>query len=134
MHALTPSPLLRFALRLDGVVSSAAGVATCSQFASLSGVLGAPAEVVLRIGAFMLIYGVTIGWISTRAQVDQRLTWFVAVGNLIWAIVSVLLTATHWIAPTTSGIALILGQALIVAGFAALQYLGLRQSREFALA
>ena len=134
MYTLTASPLLRFALRLDGVASMVAGIATCAGFASLSGVLGAPASGVLALGAFMLAYGAAMSWLSTRARIDQRLVWIVAVGNLIWAIASVPLAGSDWIAPTTFGLALILGQAVAVAGFAALQYLGLRQSRALVLA
>ncbi len=134
MHALTPSPLLRFALRLDGVVSFAAGLATCAGYASLDGVFGAPAGVILAIGVFMLAYGAAITWLSTRARIDLRLVWIVAVGNLVWAIDSVLLAGSGWIAATALGVALILGQAVAVVGFSALQYLGLRQSRALVLA
>lgn len=134
MYTLTASPLLRLALRLDGVISFAAGLATSIGYASLEGVLGAPAGVILAVGVFMLAYGAAIGWLSTRARIDQRLVWIVTVGNLIWAIDSVLLARSDWIAPTALGIALILGQAALVAGFSTLQFLGLRQSRALVLA
>lgn len=129
MHTLTPSPLLRFALRLDGAASFVLGILTCVGYLALKPIFGASAGAIFAIGSFMLGYGATIGWLSTRARIDQRLVWIVAVGNLIWAIDSVLLAGSNWIAPTTLGLALILGQAVAVAGFAALQYLGLRQSR-----
>lgn len=134
MYTLTPSPLLRFALRLDGVASFVLGSLTCVGYLSLEPVLGASAGVIFALGAFMLAYGATMSWLSTRARIDQRLVWIVAIGNLIWAIDSVLLAGSDWIAPTTLGFALILGQAVAVAGFAALQYLGLRQSRALVLA
>lgn len=134
MYTLTVSPLLRLALRLDGVISFAAGLATSIRYASLEGVLGAPAGVILAVGVFMLAYGAAICWLSARTRIDQRLVWIVVIGNLIWAIDSVLLAGSDWIAPTALGIALILGQAALVAGFSALQYLGLRQSRALVLA
>lgn len=134
MYNVTVSPLLRFALRLDGVVSFGAGVVTSIGCASLVGVLGAPAHVIFAIGVFMLGYGAAIGWLSTRPRIDQRLVWIVVVGNLIWAIDSVLLAGSDWIAPTALGTALILGQAALVAGFSTLQFLGLRQSRALVLA
>ena len=134
MSALTVSPLLRFALRLDGVVSFGAGVAASFESASLEGVLGAPARVIFAVGIFMLAYGAAIGWLATRPRIDQRLVWGVVVGNLVWAVASALLAGSGWFSPATLGRALILGQAVAVAGFAALQYLGLGQSRALALA
>ena len=78
------------------------------------------------------IYGVTIGWVSTRNRIDTRLLWVVIIGNLVWAIDTALLGVSGWISPQTLGLVLLLAQALAVAVFAELQYLGLRQSRALA--
>lgn len=134
MSTLTLSPLLRFALRLDAVASAGVGALTCLGLQPLHALLGAPPAWVLAAGLFMLAYGLAIGWLSTRQRLDTRLLWVVIVGNLAWAVDSVLLAASGWISPQTLGLALLLGQAVAVAVFAELQYLGLRQSRALARA
>ena len=132
MPTLTPSPLLRFALRLDAVASAAVGAISCLGLQHAQALLGAPSPYVLGAGVFMLVYGVTIGWVSTRNRIDTRLLWVVIIGNLLWAIDTALLAVSGWISPQTLGLVLLLAQALAVAVFAELQYLGLRQSRALA--
>lgn len=128
MSHITPSPLLRFALRLDAAASAAVGLLTCLLARPLDEVIGAPPAWVLGIGLFMLGYGVVIGWLSARPTLARGAVWFIVIGNTLWALESVLLTFSGWIAPGTLGIALLLTQAAVVALFAELQYLGLRRS------
>lgn len=132
MSSLSLSPMLRFALRLDAVASAAVGAITCLGVQSVPALLGAPSPYVLGAGLFMLAYGAAIGWLSTRERIDSRLVWAVIIGNLVWALDSVLLAGSGWISPQTLGLVLLLGQAFAVAVFAELQYLGLRQSRALA--
>jgi hypothetical protein len=129
MSTLAISPLLRFALRLDAVASATVGVLTLIGANPVSSWVGAPGAAVVVVGAFMLVYGAAIGWLSTYRRLDIRLVWAVIVGNLVWVVGSVLLTTSDWLSPATLGLVLLLGQALAVAVFAQLQYLGLRQSR-----
>lgn len=129
MAILTLSPLLRFALRLDGVASAMVGALTLIGVSPVSSWVGAPGAAVLGAGVFLLAYGAAIGWLSTRVRLDTRLVWAVIVGNLIWVADSVLLAGSDWISPGALGLMLLLGQAVAVALFAELQYLGLRQSR-----
>ena len=56
------------------------------------------------------------------------LTWVGNGCNLLWAVDSLLLLVTGWVAPTTLGYAVVVGQALAVAVFAGLQYVGLRRA------
>lgn len=134
MSTLTLSPLLRFALRLDAVASAGVGALTCLGLQPLHVLLGAPSAWVLGLGLFMLAYGLAMGWLSTWQRLDTRLLWVVVVGNLAWAVDSVLLAASGWISPQMLGLALLLGQAVAVAVIAELQYLGLRQSQALARA
>jgi len=126
--------MLRFALRLDAVASAMIGLLTLIGASPVSTWVGAPSAAVFAAGAFMLVYGVAIGWLSTRGRLDARLVWAVIVGNLVWVVDSVLLAGSDWIHPGTLGSVLLLGQAVAVAAFAQLQYLGLRQSQALAAA
>lgn len=128
MSHLDPSPLLRFALRLDSVGSIAAGVLTIAFLQMLLTQLGAPQPWVLFVGVFMLAYGVAIGWLSARPRLPTALVWGVVIGNGLWAAGSVALAFSGLIEPTRLGIALIVGQAVAVAVFTELQYIGLRRS------
>jgi hypothetical protein len=129
MASLATSPLLRFALRLDGLASAMVGALNLIGANPVGAWVGAPGAVVLGAGAFMLAYGLVALWLSARARLDTWLVWAVIVGNLVWVAGSVLLTRSDWINPATTGLVLLLGQAILVAVFAQLQYLGLRQSQ-----
>jgi hypothetical protein len=53
----------------------------------------------------------------------------VIAANALWAIDSLIALALDWFTPTTVGQVLIAVQAVLVAGLAALQYVGLKQAR-----
>jgi hypothetical protein len=48
--------------------------------------------------------------------------------NLVWAVASLVLLVTGLVDPSGLGIAFVVAQALIVAGFADVQFIGLRRS------
>lgn len=131
---MTPTPLLRFALRLDGVASASVGLLACLGLGAVGNALGAPRAAVLAAGLFSLGYGVFAFWLGSRPRVRTTGVWAIVVGNLLWAAASVALGFSGWIAPTAVGLALLLAQAAAVALFAELQFLGLRQSRALAAA
>ena len=122
------SPLLRLALRLDALMSLAAGAATLALTARLAGEIGAPAAAVAAVGVFMLGYGLLAGVLGACRQLPRWLVLVVVVGNALWALDSLLLFATGWIVPSPSGVALIVAQALLVASVSALQGAGLQRS------
>jgi hypothetical protein len=66
---------------------------------------------------------------ARRAELPAWSVWLVIGGNLVWTADSLLLLVSGWVAPTGLGMAFVAAQALAVAGFAALQWLGLRRSR-----
>lgn len=122
------SDLLRFALRLDGVASFAMGVLACAWPAGLASWIGTTATPVLAAGLFLLAYGLTVFWLGARATLPRWAAWTVIAGNALWTLESLLLTQTNWIAPGALGLTLLLGQAAAVAGFAVLQFHGLKRS------
>lgn len=127
-QTIHPSALLRFALRADGAVSLVAGVLTCALLQPLQPVLGAHSEHILVVGIFMAAYGLAVGLLSWRIQMDRRLISGIVFGNACWVLASIILLMTPWIHPTTLGIMLILAQAAAVALLTAMQYAGLRNS------
>ncbi len=129
MATIIPSPLLRFALRLDGWASALAGLLILLLRPTLTPLLGAPPDWIFGLGVFMLGYGVLIGWAAGRTRLASGLVWTLVIGNGLWVVASVALAFSSWIDPTVLGQVVILAQAAAVAVFAELEYLGLRRSQ-----
>lgn len=130
MRTITPSPLLRFACRLDGVGSFAAGAVTLAGSSRAAEWLGMSPVLVLALGAFMAGYGVFVGWLGGRERLARALVLTIAAGNAGWVFGSLVLLGGPWIEPDSTGVAIILAQAAAVALFSALQFAGLARSIE----
>jgi hypothetical protein len=126
MNRLSPSPLLRLALRADAIVSVAAGLAAFTAAGRLAEVTGASMPAVLAVAAFSLIYGLALGWLCTRLRLLVATVRGVVIGNFIWVAASVGVAA--WLDPQAAGWVVLLGQAAVVLVLAELQWLGLRRS------
>jgi hypothetical protein len=79
-------------------------------------------------GLALLPYAAFVFFLASQSHVSRAVLWAVVVCNAVWALDSVLLLATGWIAPTTLGYAFVIGQALVVAAFCELQFAGLRRT------
>ena len=124
----TAAPLLRLALKLDGIASGAMGLLLVALGAVLDSVLGLPTSLLVPIGAFLVAYGGAVYYLGTRAVINRAVAWTVVLLNVLWVVDSVLLLVGDWYDVTGLGIAFVVAQALAVAAFAELQYLGLRRS------
>ncbi|MGE0726318.1 MAG: hypothetical protein AB7O45_18235, partial [Alphaproteobacteria bacterium] len=90
--------------------------------------LGLPAALLRGAGIVLLPFAALVAWLGTRREVARGAVWAVVVVNALWAIDSIVLLLTGWVAPTGLGIAFVVFQAVVVAGFAELQWMGLRRS------
>jgi hypothetical protein len=123
----TPRPLLRFALKLDAVVSGANGVAYLAAAAPLSDLLGL-SETLLRVtGAFFLVYAAFVWTVASRREIPVRSAYAIVAGNTIWAVGCLAAVIAGLGDPTTTGTVWIVLQAIVVGGFAELQLTGLRR-------
>ena len=123
----SPGTLLRFALKLDAVVSGANGVAYLAAAGLLDSPLGVDADVLRPLGAFLLLYAAAIWFLATRAEIRPLAVRAVIEGNAIWVTASLVVLAANWLSPTLGGGVWIALQATVVAGFAALQAYALRR-------
>ena len=121
--------LLRFALMFDGVATGANGVIYLAGAPLLDGWLGLPAEMLMAVGAFLIVYAALVLRLATRPAMPRVAVVAVIAANVLWAVDSLIALAADWFTPTTAGQVLIAVQAVLVAGLAALQYVGLRQAR-----
>jgi hypothetical protein len=130
MTALISSKsLLGRSLLVDGIISGATGALMFLAASPLAGLLGLH-ESLLRIAGFSLLpYAALLVFLAVRPTVSRPLVWGIVVVNVLWAMDSLLLLTTDWVAPTLLGYAFTVFQAVAVAGFAALEYVGMRGGR-----
>jgi hypothetical protein len=121
--------LLRLALRLDALASGTLGLVALPGAAALAEPLGLPTALLVPVGIFLLVYATALWLLASRPRINRRAAGVVVVGNLVWAADSVGLLLGDWLSPTTLGVAVIAAQAAAVAGFAVLQWAGLRRER-----
>jgi hypothetical protein len=124
---LHPTPFLRFALLGDAAASGATGLLLAAGAGFLAGLLDLP-EGLLRIAGLVLLpYAAFVAWLGTRGDgVPRNPVRAIVAVNLLWALDSALLLAAGPVAPNGLGIAFVLAQALVVLGFAGMQWTALR--------
>ena len=116
---------LRRLLLADAVASGATGLLVLT--APLSGLLGLPSGLLRGAGLILLPYAALVAWLALRrAEPPRWAAWSVVGVNAVWAADSLLLLLSGWVAPTALGLAFVLAQALVVAGFAVLQAMALQ--------
>jgi hypothetical protein len=128
MSISRPSPFLRFALLADAAVSGVTGLSMVLLASFLDGLLQVPQPLLFYAGLVLLPYAAFLAYLARRDSLPRGVVLAVIVANVFWAAECVLLMMSGWIAPNVLGYAFIGVQALAVAAFAELQYVGLRKS------
>lgn len=124
----TNDSFLRFALRLDAIVSGAVGVAGLALAPRIAEWSGTTAAFEYAVGAFFLVYGIAVFGLS-RVSAVRPWGMAIAVGNLAFSVATVVLVVAGVMPLTTTGIVLVLGSGVFTLVMADLQYLGLRRMR-----
>ena len=132
MPAKTHSPAdaqtpLRRALILDAVATAGMGALLLAAPVLLQELLGLPLALLRGAGAVLLPFAALLAWVARRPRVSPGAAGTLIVANVLWAIDSLVLPTTGWVDATTLGVVFVVGQGLIVAAFAALEYAGLRR-------
>ena len=117
---------LRLILKLDAVVTGVNGIAYLALANPLEDLLGVTPELTRPLGAFLVLFAATVWFVATRPVVPRMAVADIAAENAVWALGSVVFAAMAASSPTTVGTIWIVLQALVVAGFAALQALAMR--------
>lgn len=126
------STFLRRALAADAIASGATGVLLAAGGDVLANLTGLESAWTRPLGLFFIGYAAIVAWLSSRATLPKAAVWTVIAANLAWAVESLLSLATGFITPTALGVAFVIVQALAVATFAQLQFVGLRRSQPLA--
>ncbi|WP_433323526.1 hypothetical protein [Spirillospora sp. CA-294931] len=117
--------LLRLALRLDAVVTGANGLAYVALAGPLEDLLGLDVAHSRVIGAFLLAYAAAVWAVSVRPR--RMAVTAVIEANLVWSVLSVVAVVTGWLSLSVVGGVWAVLQAMVVAGFAGLQYTAQRR-------
>lgn len=118
---------LRRSLLVDAIASGSMGLALAGANGPISVLLGLPAPVLFWVGLFLVGYAGFLIWLARRPMIPRSLVVAVVGGNLLWVAGSLALPLVGLVDLTRLGVAVVLGQAAAVAGFAAMEYGGLRQ-------
>lgn len=119
---------LRFALRLDAVLSGLVGVVGLGIAPRLAELSGATPAIEYALSAFFVVYGVAVYGLSMLRSV--RPTGVAAtIGNVVYAAATIVFVLADALPLTTTGVVLTLGSGVYTLAMADLQYLGLRRIR-----
>lgn len=127
MTNLSSTPVLRLALLGDALASGATGLLACLGAGLLAEPLGLPTTLLRGAGLALLPYAAFVWWLGTRPEPARGAVLAVVAVNVLWAVDSLALLASGWVAPTALGVAFVALQACVVAGFAAAQAYGLHE-------
>ncbi|HEV7420865.1 MAG TPA: hypothetical protein VGO30_13615 [Mycobacterium sp.] len=119
---------LRFALRLDAVITGAMGIVAAAIAPQLSSLSGTTTSTEYALSAFFVVYGLTVFGLSLLPSV-RRAGVVVVIGNVVYAALAVIVVLAGVWPLTTTGIVLTLGSGVYTLVMADLQYLGLRRMR-----
>ena len=118
---------LRRILLADGAVSGATGLLMALGASFLSSLLNLPEALLRNVGLFLILYGALVGYLGMQTRPATPAVWTVIAANSLWVLDSILILVLGWVQPSALGYGFIIFQALVVALFAELQYLGLRR-------
>jgi hypothetical protein len=117
--------LLRIALRLDAVASGVLGLGALTGASLVSGLVGASEPALRGVGGFLVVFAIALLALAARPTMPAPLVRAVVVGNLGWVAASAV--AAVLVPLTVLGTVLVVVQALAVAVFADLEWVGLRR-------
>ncbi|MBM0256838.1 hypothetical protein [Micromonospora sp. 4G55] len=120
--------LLCFALKQDAIGSGANGVVYLAAAAIFGEMFGLPAAFLYPIGAFLVAFAAALLFLASKPRVSRPAVGVVIAVNTAWVVASVELLIAGWFPLTGLGTALVIAQAVVVAGFTALQLAGLRRT------
>jgi hypothetical protein len=127
MLNFTSPHFLRRVLRLDALTCVASGLMMTLGADILAPLFGLPRALLMEAGLLLFPIAAFILFVASRDRLPPALVWMVVAGNVLWAANSFFLLVSGWVSPTAWGQAFVIGQALVVAVLAELEYFGLRR-------
>lgn len=128
MSSIGSWSFLRRVLLIDAVSSGAMGVGLLVLGGVLETLLALPSSLLTETGVVLLPFAAFLAYLATRDRPWRTGVWIVIAINALWAVDSIALLFTGWIAPNPLGVAFVVAQAAVVATLAELEYVGIRRS------
>jgi peptidoglycan/LPS O-acetylase OafA/YrhL len=119
--SVADSTFLRRVLLVDATASGGMAVLFLLAAGALESLLGLPSTLLRGVGLFLIPFAAFLVWLAPRASERQAVVRFVAAGNVLWIVASVLLLVSGRVNPTPLGTGFVVLQALAVAIFAYLE-------------
>lgn len=122
------SDLLRNTLRANSVFCATTGIVSLVAATPLAAWLGLSSPFILvGLGLMLLPYAGWLFYQTTQKTIDRRVALAAIFLDVLWVIDSIAILLIGWPPLTVSGMWIVAILALIVAGFAEAQYIGLRR-------
>jgi hypothetical protein len=121
------SAFLRKALLADAVLTGFTGIMAVLGSGMMANLLGLRPALLLWSGAVLVPFAALVAYLATRERMLRPWVIVVIASNVLWVAGSFLLLLFGWIDPNSLGKTFIIGQALIVAVLAELEFMGLRR-------
>jgi hypothetical protein len=119
---------LRLFLALDAVVTGACGLIYLLAASPVGRLFDLDSGLLRGTGAFLTVYGIAVAVLAAKPLPPAAATKAVIEVNALWAVAGIAAVVFGWVDANTVGTVWIPLQALVVAGFAALQLGGLRKA------
>jgi hypothetical protein len=121
------SAFLRKALLADAVLTGFTGIMAVLGSGMMANLLGLRPALLLWSGAVLVPFAALVAYLATRERMLRPWVIVVIASNVLWVAGSFLLLLFGWVDPNSLGKTFIIGQALIVAVLAELEFMGLRR-------
>ena len=118
---------VRRALVADAAISGSFGVLLLLAAGLLEGLLGVPATLLRYAGLVLIPFAGLLVYLAKRDTPSPASIWMVIALNTAWIIASGALLLSGLVGPSALGYAFIIAQAVAVAVFVELQYVGVRR-------
>lgn len=126
--SVTISNFLRSALYADALISGAAAILMAAGAPILSPLLGLPVPLLVGAGIALIPFVVMLVTVARRPNVSRLVLVDIIAINALWVAASFGLLVSGLVEPNALGIAFVAMQAVAVAFFAEMQFVGLRRS------
>ncbi|WP_283134402.1 hypothetical protein [Rhizohabitans arisaemae] len=119
--------MLAKVIKIDMLLCAAFGVLLIAAAGLVGDLMNLPVPLVRWAGVVLLPVAAFLGYLASRRVPPRGGVLAIIAINALWAVDSIVLLFTGWIDPNPFGVVFIVAQALLVAGIAEMQYLGLRR-------
>jgi len=128
MTSIRASSLLRRVLVVDAVFSGVSGIAMIMFAELLASLLQLPVDLISEAGIVLLPFAAFVGFVASRSEPSRFAVWAIIAINIVWAVDSIVLLFTGWVAPNVLGYSFVIAQAAVVLVLADFEFLGLKRS------